>query len=108
MKKVFIVALLAMSLTGFAQKKVGAEKMLDKMTTELLLTPDQQKQVRPFFEEQAALKADTKANPSHEEANKAKSKEIGKKINAVLTDDQKQLNKVIKEKEKAAKEAAAQ
>ena len=108
MKKLFIAALLAASLTGFAQKKVGAEKMLDKMTTELSLTADQQKQVKPFFEEQVALKADTKENPEHEEDNKAKSKEIGKKINAVLTAEQKQLAKELKEKEKAAKEAAAQ
>lgn len=109
MKKLFIVALLAVSLTGFAQKAKGnpAQKMLDKMTTELSLTADQQAQLKPIFEEQAALKEDTKQNPDHAEDNKAKNKEVGKKINAVLTAEQKETRKALKEKEQAAKQAPA-
>ncbi|AWG20093.1 hypothetical protein FFWV33_00445 [Flavobacterium faecale] len=105
MKKLLIVALLAASLTGFAQKKTGADKMLDKMTTELSLTADQQAKLKPLFEEQFALKADTKANADHEEDNKVKNKELGKKIGMILTAEQKDLRKQLQEKEKAAKEA---
>ncbi len=108
MKKLIIAALLAVSLTGFAQKKGGAEKMLEKMTTELSLTADQQSQLKPIFEEQAALQKDSKENPDNAEANKEKGKEIGKRINAILTPEQKQLRKELREKEKAAKEAAGQ
>ncbi|WP_418262203.1 hypothetical protein [Flavobacterium faecale] len=101
MKKLFIAALLVASLSGFAQKKSGAEKMLDKMTTELSLTADQQTQLKPLFEEQVALKADTKANPEHEAENQAKNKELGKQISAILTPEQKKTRKELQEKAKA-------
>lgn len=106
MKKILIAALLVASLSGFAQKKVGAEKMLDKMTTELSLTADQQAKLKPLFEEQVALKADTKANADHAEDNQIKNKELGKKIGMILTPEQKELRKQLQEKEKAAKAAA--
>ncbi|MCW2118722.1 hypothetical protein [Flavobacterium sp. 7A] len=105
MKKLFIAALLVASLTGFAQKKNGAEKMLDKMTTELSLTADQQAQLKPIFEEQAALQKDNKENPDNVDANKDKAKEIGKKINGILTPEQKKLRKEFQEKAKAEKDA---
>lgn len=112
MKKLFIAALLVASLTGFAQdgkkKPSYAEKTLDKMTTELSLTAEQQEQLKPILEEKGALKKDDKENPDHVEENKVKIKEIEKRISAVLTKEQKQLKKELKEKEKAAKEAAGQ
>jgi periplasmic protein CpxP/Spy len=110
MKKLLVLALLAISLSGFAQdgqdKKGGTEKMLAKMTTELSLTADQQKQLMPILEEQAAIKKDNKENPDHKEDNKAKIKELGKKINAILTPEQIATRKAAQEK--AAAEKAAQ
>ncbi|WP_366186963.1 hypothetical protein [Flavobacterium ovatum] len=105
MKKLFIAALLVASLTGFAQKKTSADKSLEKMTTELSLTADQQAKLKPILEEQDALKKDSKDNPDNADANKEKGKEIGKKMNAILTAEQKQLRKELQEKAKAAKEA---
>ncbi|MGA9639273.1 hypothetical protein [Flavobacterium sp.] len=96
MKKLFIAALLVASLTGFAQKS-GADKALSKMTTELSLTAEQQTQLKPIIEEQMALQKDSKENPDNAEDNKAKGKEIGKKINAILTAEQKELRKTLKE-----------
>lgn len=105
MKKLFIAALLAVSLTGFAQKKSASEKSLEKMTSELSLTADQQAKLKPILEEQDALKKDSKENPDNADANKEKGKEIGKKVSAILTAEQKQTRKELQEKAKAAKEA---
>ena len=83
MKKLILVALLAIGLNGFAQeagKKGGADKMMQKMTTELSLTADQQAAIKPIVEEQVALKKDSKENPDHADANKEKGKELSKKI----------------------------
>lgn len=95
MKKVIIVALLAIGLTGFAQegkKKKGqehtTEMRLKKMTEELTLTADQQKQMSSIIEEQQALRKANKENPENKEANKGKMKEIGKKIKSILTPEQ--------------------
>ena len=90
MKKIILVALLAASLSGFAQdsKKGGADKMLQKMTTELSLTSDQQASLKPILEEQSTLKKDSKENPDHEDANKEKAKELSKKIKGILTPEQ--------------------
>jgi len=95
MKKVIFVALLAASLSGFAQesKKGGVDKMLVKMTTELTLTADQQEKLKPILEEQQALKKDSKENPDNAEANKAKVKDIKKRIQAILTPEQKEIQK---------------
>ena len=107
MKKLFIAALLVASLSGFAQKKSGVEKSLDKMTTELSLSADQQAKLKPLMEEQAALKADTKQNPDHADENKAKAKAIGKQINQVFTAEQTELRNSIIAKEREAKAAKA-
>ena len=90
MKKIIFVALLAASLSGFAQdsKKGGADKMLQKMTTELSLTADQQASLRPILEEQSALKKDSKENPDHADANKLKARELSKKVKGILTPEQ--------------------
>ena len=104
MKKVIFAALLAASLSGFAQeagKKGGADKMLKKMTTELSLTADQQEAIRPIVEEQTALKKDSKENPDHADANKEKGKELRKKINALLTPAQLEIQKANMQKAKA-------
>ena len=104
MKKVIFAALLAVSLNGFAQeadKKGGADKMLQKMTTELTLTADQQLALKPIVEEQVALKKDSKENPDHAEANKVKVKELNKKIKGMLTPAQLEIQKANMEKAKA-------
>lgn len=104
MKKVIFAALLAASLSGFAQeagKKGGADKMLQKMTTELTLTADQQVALKPIVEEQVALKKDSKENPDHAEANKVKVKELNKKIKGMLTPAQLDIQKANMEKAKA-------
>jgi Spy/CpxP family protein refolding chaperone len=96
MKKLILVALLAASLSGFAQeagKKGGANKMLQKMTTELSLTADQQAAISPIVEEQVALKKDSKENPDHADANKVKVKELSKKIKGMLTPEQLEIQK---------------
>jgi predicted outer membrane protein len=104
MKKVIFAALLAAGLNGFAQeagKKGGADKMLQKMTTELSLTTDQQAAIMPIVEEKMALKKDTKQNPDHAEANKEKGKELNKKIKALLTPAQLEIQKANMQKAKA-------
>ena len=104
MKKLILVALLAAGLNGFAQetdKKGGADKMLQKMTTELTLTADQQSSLKPILEEQSALKKDSKENPEHADANKVKVKELNKKIKEVLTPEQLEIQKANMEKAKA-------
>ena len=104
MKKVIFAALLAASLSGFAQeagKKGGADKMLQKMTTELSLTADQQALLKPIVEEQVALKKDSKENPDNADANKEKGKELRKKINALLTPAQLEIQKANMQKAKA-------
>ena len=104
MKKVILAALLAAGLNGFAQeadKKGGADKMLQKLTTELALTADQQAAIRPIIEEQVALKKDSKENPDHADANKEKGKELRKKINALLTPAQLEIQKANMQKAKA-------
>ncbi|MES2240983.1 MAG: hypothetical protein V4497_12070 [Bacteroidota bacterium] len=99
MKKLFIVALLALGLNGFAQEaSAWTKKKIEKMTTELTLTAEQQKLMEPLFEEQKALYDDIKANPDNKDADKVKIREIGKKIDAVLTAEQKQLQKDLKAK----------
>ena len=104
MKKVIFAALLAAGLNGFAQeagKKGGADKKLQEMTTELSLTADQQAVIKPFVEEQVALKKDSKENPDHADANKVKVKELNKKIKEVLTPAQLEIQKANMEKAKA-------
>lgn len=102
MKKVILAAILAVSLSGFAQesKKGGSDKMLGKMTTELSLTADQQASLKPILEEQMALKKDSKENPDHAEGNKEKVKELFKKIKGILTPAQLEIQKANKEKSK--------
>lgn len=104
MKKLIVAVLLAAGLSGFAQeagKKSGAEKTLQKMTTELFLTADQQAAIKPIVEEQAALKKDSKENPDHADANKQKGKELSKKIKKMLTPEQLEIQKANSEKAKA-------
>ena len=103
MKKLIFAVLLTASLSGFAQdsKKGGADKMLQKMTTELSLTADQQATLKPIIEEQSALKKDSKENPDHADANKVKVKELNKKIKEVLTPAQLEIQKANMEKAKA-------
>ena len=104
MKKLILVALLAIGLNGFAQeagKKGGADKRLQELTTELSLTADQQAAIKPIVEEQVALKKDSKENPDHADANKEKGKELSKKIKGMLTPAQLEIQKANMEKAKA-------
>lgn len=99
MKKLFIIALLALGLNGFAQEvSAWSTKKVEKMTTELSLTAEQQKLMLPLFEEQKVLYDDLKANPDNKEADKAKIREIAKKMNAILTPEQIALQKELKAK----------
>ena len=66
------------------------------MDTELTLTEEQEETLMPLLEEKMELKNDTKENPGNEEDNKAKLKDLVKKINAVLTPEQKELRKQLK------------
>ncbi|WP_396138693.1 hypothetical protein [Flavobacterium sp.] len=107
MKKVILAALLAVSLNGFAQeadKKGGADKMLQKMTTELSLTTNQQALLKPILEEQSALRKDSKKNPDHADDNKVKLKELNKKIKEILTPAQLEIQKAKAEEKKEGKE----
>lgn len=97
MKKLFIVALLALGLNGFAQEvSAWSTKKVEKMTTELSLTAEQQKLILPLFEEQKKLYDEIKANPDTKDANRAQIREIGKKINAILTPEQIARQKELK------------
>lgn len=97
MKKLFIVALLAIGLNGFAQEvSAWSTKKVEKMTTELSLTAEQQKLMLPLFEEQKKIYDDIKANPDTKDANRAKIREIGKQINAILTPEQVARQKELK------------
>jgi polyhydroxyalkanoate synthesis regulator protein len=100
MKKLCIVALLALGLNGFAQeaKKNWSENKVEKMTTELSLTPEQQKLMLPLFDEQKKLYDDIKANPDTKDANRTKIREIANKMDAILTPDQVALQKSLRKK----------
>lgn len=99
MKKLFIVALLALGLNGFAQEvSAWSSKKVEKMATELSLTPEQQKLMLPLFEEQKKYYDDIKANPDIKDANRAKIREVGNKINAILTPEQVALEKSLRKK----------
>ncbi|EAZ94986.1 hypothetical protein FBBAL38_11594 [Flavobacteria bacterium BAL38] len=106
MKKLIFAVLLTASLSGFAQdsKKGGADKMLQKMTTELSLTTDQQALLKPILEEQSALRKDSKENPDHADTNKVKIKELNKKVKEVLTPAQLEIQKAKAEEKKEGKE----
>ena len=95
MKKLIIVALLAIGFTTFAQEgkkkkgqEVSTEMRMKKLTEELSLNADQQKQLAPVLEEQASIMKAIKANPESKEENRAKMKETGKKIKGILTPEQ--------------------
>ncbi|AWG20094.1 hypothetical protein FFWV33_00450 [Flavobacterium faecale] len=95
MKKLFIVALVAIGISGFAQEgkkkkghEVTTEMRVKKMTEELTLTADQQKQILPVLEEQATIQKAMKDNPESKEENRAKMKEAGKKMKTILTPEQ--------------------
>jgi Spy/CpxP family protein refolding chaperone len=97
MKRLFIVALLALGLNGFAQEaSAWSKKKLDKMTTELSLTEDQQKLLLPLLEEQKVLYDDIKENPDNKDVDRVKIKEVTNKMNAILTPEQKETQKALK------------
>jgi C1A family cysteine protease len=95
MKKLIIVALLAIGITSFAQEgkkkkgnEISTEMRLKKMTEELSLNSDQQKKLAPVLEEQAANMKAMKENPDSRDENRAKMKETGKKMKDILTAEQ--------------------
>ncbi|MGA9639274.1 hypothetical protein [Flavobacterium sp.] len=96
MKKLIVIALLAISITGFAQEgkkkkgghEVTTEMKLKKMTEELSLNADQQKQMAVVLEEQSAIMKASKENPDNKEENRGKMKEVSKKVKGILTPEQ--------------------
>lgn len=98
MKKLFIVALLALGLNASAQeaKRTWSEKKIETTYGALSLTEDQKKQMLPLFDEQEKLYKEIKTNPDTKDANRAQIKEIGKKLNAILTPEQAARLKEIK------------
>lgn len=95
MKKLIIIALLAIGVTGFAQEgkkkkghEVSTEMRLKKMTEELSLNADQQKKMAGVLEEQAAIKKAIKENPESKEENRGKMKETMKKMKEILSPEQ--------------------
>ncbi len=97
MKKIIMMAFLATSLTGFAQdsEKKDVNSALKKMTIDLTLTVYQQDLVLPILEEQMALQKDSESNPANQEANIAKVRELSKKLDEILTPEQKEARKAI-------------
>ncbi len=96
MKKLIVVALLAIGLTGFAQEgkkkkgghEVSTEMKVKKMTEELSLNADQQKKMTEVLDEQVAIKKAIKENPDSKEENRGKMKENMKKMKEVLSPEQ--------------------
>ena len=96
MKKLFIVALLALGISGFAQeKRTKANKKLEQMATELSLNEEQKQSILVLLKEQEVLDNDAKTNPEKASENKKKSKELGKKINEFLTPEQLELKRSL-------------
>jgi len=128
MKKVIVAALLVIGLSTFAQvekkekesndpmmEKMSpterAEKALKRMTKELKLTDDQQKQMKVLITEQETKRADANFKPSKEDRLAMK-----EKISKILTPEQnatwdkiqeekkeKMKHKIKEKKEKAGK-----
>ena len=100
MKKLFIVALLALGMSVHAQetKKTWSEKKIEALNADLSLTDDQKKAMIPLFDEQKKLYDEIKANPDTKDENRNKIREIGKQINAILTPEQLAKQKELKAK----------
>ena len=96
MKKIIMMALLATSLTGFAQDSENSEvnKALKKMTIDLTLTVYQQDSILPILEAQMALQKDSNQNPAHIEENIAKVRALSKQLDDILTPEQKEARKL--------------
>lgn len=95
MKLIIVMALLATSLTGFAQdsEKNDVNKALKKMTYDLTLTVYQQDLVLPILEAQMELQKDSQKNPDHLQENIVKMKALNKKLDEILTPEQKEARK---------------
>jgi hypothetical protein len=92
MKKLFIVALLTLGISGFAQEqRTKANKKLDQMAKDLTLNDEQKTSILVLLKEQEVLENDSKANPSNAKDNKNKRDQLGKKINEILTPEQLEL-----------------
>ncbi|MEY2868615.1 MAG: hypothetical protein RIR01_1075 [Bacteroidota bacterium] len=92
MKKLFIVALLTLGISGFAQEqRTKANKKLDQMAKDLTLNDEQKTSILVLLKEQEVLENDSKANPSNAKDNKKKRDQLGKKINEILTPEQLEL-----------------
>lgn len=112
MKKLIIVAILAIGLTGFAQEgKKGrrpAEETIEmkvkKLTEELTLNADQQNKITSIIQEHVAKRKDNKENSENKEANKGEMKVFTDKIKAVLTPEQFKKWKALKKEHREKKE----
>ncbi|MEL1242541.1 hypothetical protein [Flavobacterium flavipallidum] len=96
MKKLFIVALLALGMSGFAQvQRTKANKKMEQMAKDLTLNDEQKTSILVLLKEQEVLVNDSKANPSNAKDNKKKRDELGKKINEILTPEQLELKRAL-------------
>ena len=96
MKKLFIVALLALGMSGFAQEqRTKANKKMEQMAKDLTLNDEQKTSILVLLKEQEVLENDSKANPSNAKDNKKKRDELGKKINEILTPEQLELKRAL-------------
>ena len=117
MKKVFMICALLFSVITFANAQGGgrpqgtpeerAKRMVDQLTEKLKLTDDQKTKVTALYVEQGAAqtKARETAGEDREAMRASMTKiqgETEKKVEALLTDDQKKAYTAYKEERKAA------
>lgn len=95
---IIMMALLATSVTGFAQdsEKNDVNKVLKKMTIDLTLTVYQQDLILPILESQMALQKDSNQNPDHIDENIAKVRTLSKQLDEILTIEQKETRKIMR------------
>lgn len=117
MKKVFMICALLFSVITFANAQGGgrpqgtpeerAKRMVDQLTEKLKLTDDQKTKVTALYVEQSAAqtKAREAAGDDREAMRASMTKiqgETEKKVEALLTDDQKKAFTAYQEERKAA------
>ncbi len=102
MKNLMCILLVAfLATTTFAQRKgmaIKADAAVERMTTELDLTPEQQVQIKAIYETRVADKKSRSAQTREEQV--AARTEFNEKIEAVLTPAQVEKRKVLREEQK--------
>ncbi len=95
MKKVFVIALLAIGLTSFAQEgkkknrpEQNIEMRINKISQELALNEDQKKQLGALMNDFETFKSDKKEKLDNKKPNKRKLKEFSERMKNILTPEQ--------------------